>query len=220
MLQGAGQPLVGADLIQHLFSGPYCWGGHIILDYNQPGVRPSMRDDLAAMRVAGLQTLRLFLYNEHGGDPSHAAISSSDGRIPEPYRTNLINFLTDIRKAGFPQITVAFNPWGHNDPTGAFDPDGLGYDLSFFDENWRFIRDVRPLLKQYGPPSTHIDLINEGAPNDHLAMQVEHYITSMYAHYVEAFGAEDVSVSAIDKGESNAGNTSDDSLQIGAGRSS
>jgi hypothetical protein len=199
-------------LIQHQFALPYCWGGHIILDYDQSGVRSEMRDELAAMRAAGLQTLRLFLVNEHGGDPSHGAISSSEGRLPEPYRTNFADFLTDIRKSGFLQVTLDFMPWGTNDPTGAFS-DGKAYNRAYMDENWRFIRDVRELLAQYGPPS-HVDLVGEGAPNDYLADQAEDYIAHVYASYVDAFGSADVTVSAIAKGESTAGNTSDDTVRM------
>jgi hypothetical protein len=76
--------------------------------------------------------------------------------------------------------------------------DGSTYDPSLFDENWAFIRDVRSLLKQYGPASTHIDLLNEGAstPSEPTFAQSEDYITRMYANYVDAFGGDDVTVSA------------------------
>jgi len=194
----AGQvPLIGADLVNTDPLPPHCWNGSIVPDYGKPGVRARMQDDLAAMRAAGLQTFRIFLYHEHGDPVNTNVMSSSGGRLSEPFRTNLINLLTDIRKAGFVQVTLAFNPWGPNDPTENFS-DGATYDPSLFDENWGFIRDVRPLLKQYGPPSTHVDLLNEGAPSSSQATfaQVEDYIARMYANYVDAFGADDVTVSA------------------------
>ncbi len=156
-----------------------------------------MQDDLAAMRAAGLQTFRIFLYHEHGDPLNTNVMSSSGGRLSEPFRTNLINLLTDIRTAGFLQVTLAFNPWGPNDPTERFS-DGSTYDPSLFDENWAFIRDVRSLLKQYGPMSTHVDLLNEGAstPSEPTFAQIEDYTARMYANYVDAFGADDVTISA------------------------
>jgi hypothetical protein len=194
----AGQmPLIGADLVNTDPLLPHCWNGSIVPDYGKPGVRARMQEDLPAMRAAGLQTFRIFLYHEHGDSTNTNVMSSSGGRLSEPFRTKLINLLTDIRTAGFLQVTLAFNPWGPNDPTERFS-DGSTYDPSLFDENWAFIRDVRSLARQYGPASTHIDLLNEGAstPSEPTFAQIEVYITRMYANYVDAFGADDVTVSA------------------------
>jgi hypothetical protein len=197
-IRGAGRiPLVGADLVNTDPLPPHCWNGSTVPDYGKPGVRAEMQDDLAAMRAAGLQTLRVFLYHEHGDPVNTNVVSSSGGRLSEPFRKNLINLLMDIRTAGFLQVTLAFNPWGPNDPTERFS-DGSTYDPSLFDENWAFIRDVRSLLRQYGPASTHIDLLNEGAStqSEPTFAQIKDYITRMYANYVDAFGADDVTVSA------------------------
>jgi hypothetical protein len=190
-------PLIGADLVNTDPLLPHCWNGSIVPDYGNPGVRARMQEDLPAMRAAGLQTFRIFLYHEHGDPTNSNVVSSSGGRLSEQFRTNLINLLTDIRTAGFSQVTLAFNPWGPNDPTERFS-DGSTYDTSLFDENWAFIRDVRSLVRQYGPASTHIDLLNEGAsnPSEPTFAQIEDYITRMYANYVDAFGADDVTVSA------------------------
>jgi hypothetical protein len=82
------------------------------------------------------------------------------------------------------------------------DPVGFGvnrWNPSLFDENWNFIRDVRSLVKQHGPAATRFDLLNEGAPSDHLVTkaQLADYVARMYARYVDAFGHEDVTVSSI-----------------------
>jgi hypothetical protein len=190
-------PLIGADLGPTDPVVPHCWNDSIVPEYGRPGVRTEMQDDFAAMRAAGLQTFRIFLYHEHGDPVNTNVMSSSGGHISEPFRTNLINLLTDIRAAGFLQVTLAFNAWGPNDPTERFS-DGSAYDPSLFDENWAFIRDVRPLVKQYGPLTTHVDLLNEGAstPSEPTFAQIEDYIARMYANYVDAFGADDVTVSA------------------------
>jgi hypothetical protein len=215
---GGGPPLVGGNLFQFQMTGPYCGGRRILLNYHQTGVRPAFRDDLAAMRSVGVQTFRFFLANEHGGDPVNPpdwarTVDSSGGHLSEPYRTNLINLLTDIREAGFRQVTLAFWPRGANDPTEVFSA-GARYDPALFEENWGFIQDVRPLLKQYGPASTHVDLYNEGAPGVDRPGQVKDYLARMYARYVDAFGADDVTISSGAIAATTFGNTEDDSLRM------
>jgi hypothetical protein len=103
-------PLIGADLGPTDPVVPHCWNDSIVPEYGRPGVRTEMQDDFAAMRAAGLQTFRIFLYHEHGDPVNTNVMSSSGGHISEPFRTNLINLLTDIRAAGFLQVTLAFNP--------------------------------------------------------------------------------------------------------------
>ncbi len=54
-------------------------------------------------------------------------------------------------------------------------------------------------MAQYGPLSTHFDLLNEGGPSDYAPTkaQLEAYIAHMYSNYVDAFGNADVTVSSI-----------------------
>jgi hypothetical protein len=66
-----------------------------------------------------------------------------------------------VRAAGFKSLTLDFAPQYPNDPVED------GYDPAKFEENWSFIRDVRPVVKQYGPPLTRIDLLSEGAPSSY-----------------------------------------------------
>ena len=90
-------------------------------------------------------------------------------------------------------MTVAFNPWVANDPIGYTD---VAFDPSLFEENWRFIRDVRPLVKQYGPPTTRLDLLAEGVP-DYWQPRLLDYATEMWKRYVDEFGNADATISAI-----------------------
>ena len=90
-------------------------------------------------------------------------------------------------------MTVAFNPWVANDPIGYTN---VAYDPSLFEENWQFIRDVRPLVKQYGPPTTRLDLLAEGAP-DYWQPQLLDYVAEMWKRYVDEFGNADATISAI-----------------------
>src|SRR5512132_1197764 len=75
-------------------------------------------------------------------------VTSGGGTLGDAERTNLIHYVQDVRAAGFKQLTVVFGPMWTNDPIGF--PENR-YDSSLFDENWAFIRAVRPLVKQYGP---------------------------------------------------------------------
>jgi hypothetical protein len=192
----APPPLVGANYTH--YSNPSCsLDGTGIVAYGSPTARITVKRQLAAMRAAGIVTLRLLLWHMHDASgQAWGVVSSAGGRISEPSRSNLIHYLSDARAAGFKRLTVVFGPEGTNDPIGF--PDN-NYDPSLFGENWSFIRDVRMLVEQYGPPSTHFDLLNEGAPSDYQATksQLEDYITRIYSDYVDAFGNEDVTVSSI-----------------------
>jgi hypothetical protein len=197
---GGGSPLIGADYTHYRYPNCDLNDGGIIVDYNRPGVRTTVQRQLAAMRAAGLEALRLLLW--HVTDASGlrwGIVSSDDGHLSEPYRSNLIHYLSDVRKAGFAQLTLVFAPEGNDAPLPP--APGNVWDPTRFEVNWRFIRDVRPLLKQYGPTSTHVDLINEGAPpawqSPDVIAQAEAYIAQMWANYVDAFGGGDASFSSV-----------------------
>jgi hypothetical protein len=149
------------------------------------------------MHAAGLDSLRLLVWNSVQGDDRSGTISSATGRLEEPYRTNFVEFLSDVRAAGFDSLTVDFSPQGPNDPIG--NPQNDVYDPSLFEQNWSFIKDIRPLVKNYGPATTRIDLLSEGAPSDYWPFKdrMEQYITEMYRRYADTFGTSDVVVSAI-----------------------
>ena len=164
---------------------------------NGMGNRTLIRRQLAAMRAAGIQSLRTFIWSQHDATgQAWGVVSSAGGRLGPTEERNLIDFVTDIRLAGFKRLSVAFSPQATNDPIG--DPDN-SYDPSLFDENWQLIREVRGIVRQYGPLDTHFDLLNEGAPADYQATktQLEDYIAHMYSNYVDTFGNRDVTVSSI-----------------------
>lgn len=187
-------PLLGANFTHFGNTPPNCYGLGIIHHYDRPGVRKLVRTQLAAMRAAGLRTLRTLFYHSSEGD-EWSFMPSSGGRLAEPYRSNLIRYLIDVRAAGFPSLTIAFNPWYSNDPVGY---DNNRYEPSKFEENWQLIRDVRPLVKKFGPATTHIDLINEGAP-EWYTPQLREYSAEMWKRYVDEFGRDDATVSVIVK---------------------
>jgi hypothetical protein len=189
-------PLIGVNYTHFAFPDCSLDDTAIVLTYDEPGIRTKVRRQLAAMRAAGIQTLRLLLWHvTDAGTMRWGVVSSGGGSLGEPYRSNLIHYLGDVRRAGFERLTLVFAPEGANNPLGGF------YDPATFDENWAFIRDVRPLLKEYGPASTRVDLINEGAPpaweSPDVLAEAEAYITKMWSNYVDAFGGEDASFSSV-----------------------
>jgi hypothetical protein len=151
---------------------------------------------LYRMRRNGVTSLRLIVW--HMTDPRRqiwGPVSSAGGRLAEPYRTNLTRYVTEVRKFGFKRLTIAFGPRGPNNPRETV------YQPGKFDENWRFLQDVRSIVKAHGPRSTHFDLLNEGAPSSYAPRsrftRVSRYVANMYRHYVNRFGRSDVTVSVI-----------------------
>ncbi len=189
-------PLIGANYTH--FANPGCSLANtaIVTHYQDRGIRRLVRAQLAAMHAAGVQSLRLLLwYLTDASDENWGPVSSGSGRLQEPYRSNLIRYLSDVRRAGFAQLTLSFSPEYRNLP---LDP---AYDPGTFDENWAFIRDVVPLVKRYGPASTHIDLSNEepaGKWDSSAAVtRTETYVTKLWSDYVSRFGSAGATFSVI-----------------------
>jgi hypothetical protein len=188
-------PLIGANYTH--YASRSCGLNHgIITHYNLPGVRRRVRTQLAAMRAAGIKSLRLLLwYMTDATGQNWGIVSSGGGHLAEPYRSNLIHYLSDVRRAGFEQLTLSFAPEWTSAPLMP------NYDPSLFEEDWEFVRDVVPLLKRFGPRSTRIDLQNEGEPPSWLdpaaLAQAEDWITRMWSNYVDAFGSADASFSSV-----------------------
>jgi hypothetical protein len=185
----------------------------IVLTYDEPGVRRLVRGQLAAMRAAGLQTIRILLWNMGNiGDHTWGVIPSVNGRLSEPYRTNLIRFSRDIRAAGFERFTVHFSPQWTNNPIGEYGPNGLTadrWDPGKLEENWGFIRDARTLVKQHGPFDTRFDIASEFPPSPYqpayIVERLKSYMAELWRRYVAAFGKSDVTISVIGKGYDQAG---------------
>jgi hypothetical protein len=193
------RPLLGMSYTHYAL--PLCrYAGpeRIFASYHRPGVARKVHSQLYQMRKAGFASIRTNVW--YMTDPTGVhwgPVSSAGGRLREPYRTNLIRLATEIRRFGFRRLTVLFAPVNENNPR-------LGvYKLAKFQENWRFIRSVRALVKRYGPADTKFDLLAEGAPSEAptpwtpLPQQTADYIRKMYRLYVERFGNRDITVSTV-----------------------
>jgi hypothetical protein len=198
--RGTGRlvPLLGADYTHVAF--PRCdLNGYGIVQY---GFAQRVRRQLAAMHAAGLRSLRLLLWHQHDpGQASWGVVPSASGRLEEPYRTNLVHYLDAVREVGFRRLIVSFGPMGTNDPVGY--PQDY-WDPAMLEENWAFVQNVRPLVKEHGPSETRIDLINEAPPASWMPPErvdrIESYLAQIYGRYLAAYGSEDVSFSVIAKG--------------------
>jgi hypothetical protein len=188
-----GLPLVGVNY--STFGDRGCdFRGYGIVAQGE-GEQVLIRHQLAAMRAAGVQTLRTFIWSRHDASrKTWGVVSSAGGRLDPTETKNLIDFVSDVRRLGFVRLEVAFSPQGTNDPIHP----AHRYDPTLFNENWQLIRYVRGIVKQYGGSlDTRFDLLNEGAPYRATNTQLEAYIAQMYSNYVDAYGNADVTVSSI-----------------------
>ena len=204
MLTAGSSAAVGSGTSPPLIGVNYSHFGEASCSVDDEGIvgygashRPLIRHQLAAMRAAGVQSIRLFVWHMHDASgQAWGVVSSAGGQLDGTETKNLIRFASDVRALGFARLTVVFGPTWTNDPIGY--PENH-YDPSLFEENWHFIQYVRGIVKQYGPTDTRFDLLNEGAPSDYLATkaQIEEYLAQMYSNYVDAYGNTDVTVSSI-----------------------
>jgi hypothetical protein len=186
------------------FAFPNCsWAGTGVLAYyRQDDGREKVHRQLGAMRRDGIESLRTVIWHlTDASQQSWGPVPSAGGGLLEPYRSNFIDYLSEVRRYRFARLTLSFAPMWTNDP---FMPN---YDPAKFTENWHFIESVRKLAREYGPPDVRFDLLNEGAPSNYLSRgairHVTAYLRKMYSDYVRAFGDRDVTVSAIPAADPN-----------------
>jgi hypothetical protein len=214
-----GSPYVGVNYTHYAFPGcqfPGRGGGlsdtAILTNYQEDGVRDLVHRQLLRMRKNGVSSLRTVIW--HMTNPARqrwGPVPSSGGTLGEPYRSNLIDYVREVRRFGFARLTIPFGPRGSNDPRSPRVPGQPSYNPAKFNENWHFIQDVRSIIKRYGPKRTRFDLLAEGAvssyaPSDRIR-RVQSYIRRLYSNYVRTFGKRDVTVSVIPaRGSGDRGN--------------
>jgi hypothetical protein len=173
----------------------------IVYAYHKPGVREKAKQELAQMKRSGIKSTDLVIWHMHDfydAPATWGVIPSNNKRVDEPYRTNLINYLQDVTDAGFERIMITMGPQWRNTPGHYQGPEK--YNPAFFDENWEFLKDVRSLVKQYGPKDSYFDLLGEGAPpnpDESRKQQMWEYDKKLWTNYVDEFGKEDAVISFI-----------------------
>jgi len=189
-------PLIGTNYAHYLVTNcklPNNDNHGIIYEYHLSGVRSKVQEQLSTMKLNGVESLRFILWFQTEVDSMQrywGVIPSGTGKIEEPYRSNLTNFVTDIKNAGFERLTLSYGAMGRNVPR-------LVDVNNTFEENWSFIKDTRALVKAYGPTDTRIDLNNELINETQLGIRVNGYLVRMYKRYIENFGNGDMTVSVI-----------------------
>jgi hypothetical protein len=173
----------------------------IVAHYNDPGERRLVRSQLAAMRAAGIDSIRFLLwFMTDASNQDWGVVSSAGGKLSEPYRSNLIRFVSDIRAAGFQRLTISFGPEWTNDPIGF--PDDH-WDPAKLDENWAFIAYVHGLVKPYAPADTVFDILSEIPPSQYgppaIIDRLDSYISTIWTRYADTFGLSDAVISVIAK---------------------
>lgn len=204
-LPRATRPLIGVNYTHHAFPNCDRRGTGILRTLHEPQVALKVHDQLLAMRRNGISSLRTIVWHITDASQLNAPlVSSAGGSLHEPSRTNLVRYLTEMRKFGFERLTIALSPEGRNGPQYR------KYDPAKFAENWAFLKEIRSLTKRYGPADTRIDILNEGAPSDgtppDVRGQLASYVSRMYRRYTRAFGARDVTVSTIGRRTPKDGN--------------
>lgn len=192
----SGRPLLGANYTHVSFAGCSWENNGILAARNSAALHQQLDRQLTAMRREGVETIRTIVWHTTApGGTTWGVIPSAGGRLSEPYRHNLAALAAETRRLGFRRLTVAMGPQSTNSPLAQ------NYDSRKLEENWRFLSDVRSIIKRYGPPDTRLDILNEAAPSDYMpGWQVQNlktYITTMYQEYTSRFGTGDVTVSAI-----------------------
>jgi hypothetical protein len=190
------RPLVGANYTHYAFPNCTFRNTYVIAHYHKPGVAEKVHKQLFQMRKAGVATIRTILWHDAKGQP-WGPIPSDGGGLREPFRSNLMRFVSEVRRFGFARFTLVFEPKRTHHPLRT------AYQPGNFVENWRFIREARTVVKRYGPSDTRFDLLGEGAPNETPTsyeprpQQTARYLRRMYSLYVRRYGNRDVTVSAI-----------------------
>jgi hypothetical protein len=206
---GTSSPLVGVTYTHSdLLSCDLHGSTGIIARYNDPGERRLVRSQLAAMRAAGIDSIRFLLwFMTDASNQDWGVVSSAGGKLSEPYRSNLIRFVSDIRAAGFTRVTISFGPQWSNDPVGTYNPDGTitdHWDPAKLDENWQFIAYVHQLVKPYAPADTVFDILSEIPPSSYQPQwaidRLDNYISTIWTRYAQTFGLGDAVISIAGKG--------------------
>lgn len=137
----------------------------VLANYHRPGVRTTVRGQLQAMHDAGQRRIATGIVHLRApaaqvvdGRFGGTLIDSTGGDLHPQIRSNLIQFLADIRSAGFVELLFRYFPQGDNTP---YYWSSFSEDL--FEENWQLIRNVEPLLQASGI-HYRTDLMVEGMP--------------------------------------------------------
>jgi hypothetical protein len=196
-------PLVGTDYVSQLM------GSGILARYDLPGVRETVKQQLAQMKQDGVEAIRINLpiWNTVA-DPEFQTtlfgnttprsgwgwIPADDQKILEPYRTNVANYAADVKAAGFTHFMISYGARYPNKQTGE----------ARAQRDFPMLVDTFDLMRKNGPSDIKIDLYGEGVPSDFYPSDEKNwdmaYCTEILKLYYQHYGTNDAVVSFIANG--------------------
>lgn len=180
------------------------WGGGVVQQYNDPKIRDAVRGQLAQMRGAGFDTMRIILHASHlPGDHKEGLIHTVSGDISSQDQDNIRNFVGDVAAAGFQSLEVAFGFQKDGKIFCKVSEWGDCFDPARTDANWRFIDGSTALVKGSAHAmSLRFDLDNEGCvapsmPASTIA-NAKKYLATIASRFREKYGDDGWLISCPD----------------------
>lgn len=189
-------PLIGSDYISQLI------GNGVLAKYDLPEVRDLVVKQLRQMKNNGVEVIRINLIvwniiadpemfagqNPHDG---WGWVPADDQRILEPYRTNIKNYVSDVKAAGIEKLMVSYGAHYPNKQTA----------VSRAQRDFPMLVDILDLIRQYGPIDIKVDLYGEGSPfslydQERKNWMIE-YCSEILRLYYEFYNRSDAVVSFI-----------------------
>ena len=180
------------------------FGGGIIQQYHDRGIRDQVRGQLARMHGAGFATMRIILHASHlPADHKEGLIHTASGDISGEDQENIRNFTADVAAAGFQGLEVAFGFQQEGKIFCKQQEWGDCFDPLRTDANWRFIDSATGLVKAAAQSmSLRFDLNNEGciAPSMPAATRThaKAYLATIATRFREKYGNDEWLVSCPD----------------------
>lgn len=168
----------------------------IIANYHKPGIRNTVKGQLAKMYGNGQRALRIPIFHSINAT-SGTVLKSTGGDLTDQAKVNLTDFLADIKLAGYEEILVGFFPTSLSAPKNWFREFGsantsdktLYFNDVAFQQNWSVIQNVRPIIRNSGL-AYKIDLSNEAAAASNQWVH-QQYTKNLWILYNAAYGKSD-----------------------------
>jgi hypothetical protein len=168
----------------------------VTLSGSAVNVRALVQSQLQTMYQSGQRTLGLGFFHQRQpsawdqgtvSDSSLKSNAAGASYLSLQVRSNLANFLADVRTAGFPQILFTLFPGGANDPGHCSGQTAQNWS-SLAAENRGVIKEVRQLLVQSGI-KYYLDLANENALTSNLSPPCTiDYVNGTWTWYAQNYG--------------------------------
>jgi len=169
---------------------------------NYQSVRSKVQNQLSAMKLSEIDTLRIFVeWGDIQPRPSNSPVYPIDPpstSLPDSYFTNINNFLLDAKAAGIQNVIIAFAGFGSYGASCTSDLTNIVLPT--------FENTVDKLMSQVvlspgSKPNIKIDLQNEISPSNYgdqcFKDAATSFIKSLWSYYVSHYGNSRASFSSI-----------------------